>query len=79
MSMPPKAEAARARALLSAAAREGRGRLARPILLGIASIACGIAQVWLIARVLAALLGHGFSRSRAGGMPAGRSSPGPPR
>jgi ATP-binding cassette subfamily C protein CydD len=61
MSMPPKAEAARARALLSAAAREGRGRLARPILLGIASIACGIAQVWLIARVLAALLGHGFS------------------
>jgi len=59
--MPPKAEAARARALLSAAAREGRGRLARPILLGIASIACGIAQVWLIARVLAALLGHGFS------------------
>jgi ATP-binding cassette subfamily C protein CydD len=59
MSMPPKAEAARARALLSAAARDGRGRLARPILLGVASIACGIAQVWLIARVLAALLGHG--------------------
>ncbi|EHL96054.1 thiol reductant ABC exporter, CydD subunit [Acetobacteraceae bacterium AT-5844] len=59
MSMPPKAETARARALLSAAAREGRGRLARPVLLGIASIACGIAQVWLIARVLAALLGHG--------------------
>lgn len=57
--MPPKAETARARALLSAAAREGRGRLARPVLLGIASIACGIAQVWLIARVLAALLGHG--------------------
>ncbi len=67
--MPPKAEAARARALLSAAAREGRGRLARPVLLGIASIACGIAQVWLIARVLAALLGHGLAGWGEAGWP----------
>ncbi|MFC4168498.1 thiol reductant ABC exporter subunit CydD [Teichococcus aestuarii] len=59
MSKPPPAEAARARALLSATARAGRARLARPILLGLASIACGIAQAWLIATVLAALLGHG--------------------
>lgn len=59
MSKPPPAEAARARALLSATARSGRARLARPILLGLASIACGIAQAWLIATVLAALLGHG--------------------
>ncbi|MFC7610030.1 hypothetical protein [Teichococcus aestuarii] len=44
MSKPPPAEAARARALLSATARAGRARLARPILLGLASIACGIAQ-----------------------------------
>ncbi|MDB5369630.1 MAG: thiol reductant exporter subunit CydD [Roseomonas sp.] len=67
--MPPKAEAARARALLSAAAREGRGRLARPILLGAASIACGIAQVWLIARVLTALLGHGEAEWGEAGWP----------
>ncbi|PHK96217.1 thiol reductant ABC exporter subunit CydD [Pseudoroseomonas rhizosphaerae] len=59
MSKPPPAEAARARALLSATARSGRARLARPILLGLASIACGIAQAWLIATVLATLLGHG--------------------
>jgi ATP-binding cassette subfamily C protein CydD len=63
MSKPPPAEAARARALLSATAREGRSRLARPILLGLASIACGIAQAWFIARVLAALLGHGDGQS----------------
>ncbi|ONG58997.1 thiol reductant ABC exporter subunit CydD [Pseudoroseomonas deserti] len=59
MSKPPPAEAASARALLSATARQGRSRLARPILLGLASIACGLAQAWFIAHLLAALLGHG--------------------
>ena len=59
MSLPPKAEKARVRALLSAAARQSRARLARPVLLGIASIACGIAQAWFIARLLAGLLGYG--------------------
>lgn len=59
MSKPPPAEAAAARALLSATAREGRARLARPILLGLASVACGLAQAWFMARLLAALLGHG--------------------
>ena len=58
MSKPPPAEAARARALLSATAREGRSRLARPILLGLAVIACGLVQAWFIARLLARLLGH---------------------
>jgi ATP-binding cassette subfamily C protein CydD len=60
---------ARARALLSAAARESRGRLAPPVLLGIASLACGIAQAWFIARLLAALLGHGENRWGAAGWP----------
>jgi ATP-binding cassette subfamily C protein CydD len=69
MSLPRKAEMARARALLSAAARESRGRLSRPVLLGIASIACGIAQAWFIARLLAALLGHGEARWGAAGWP----------
>ena len=59
MSKPPPAEAASARALLSATARQGRSRLARPVLLGLASIACGLAQAWFIATLLAALLGHG--------------------
>ncbi|WP_159992692.1 thiol reductant ABC exporter subunit CydD [Roseomonas sp. 18066] len=59
MSKPPPAEAASARALLSATARQGRSRLARPILLGLASIACGLAQAWFIAALLSALLGHG--------------------
>jgi ATP-binding cassette subfamily C protein CydD len=69
MSLPRKAEMARARALLSAAARESRGRLARPVLLGIASITCGIAQAWFIARLLAALLGHGEARWGEAGWP----------
>jgi len=61
MSKPPPAEAARARALLSATAREGRARLSRPILLGLASIACGLAQAWFMSHLLATLLGHGQS------------------
>ncbi|MBO1076006.1 thiol reductant ABC exporter subunit CydD [Roseomonas marmotae] len=69
MSLPPKAEMARARALLSAAARESRGRLARPVLLGTASITCGIAQAWFIARLLATLLGLGESPWGQAGWP----------
>ncbi|MFC3125623.1 thiol reductant ABC exporter subunit CydD [Pseudoroseomonas globiformis] len=59
MSQPLPAEAARARALLSATARDGRRRMARPVLLGLASIACGLAQAWFMARLLTGLLGHG--------------------
>ncbi len=61
MSQPLPAEAARARALLSATARQGRGKMARPVLLGLASIACGLAQAWFMAHLLATLLGHGAS------------------
>ncbi|MFC0384112.1 thiol reductant ABC exporter subunit CydD [Muricoccus vinaceus] len=48
-----------ARALLSAAAREGRAALLVPILLGLAAAAAGIAQAWLVAGLLTALLGYG--------------------
>jgi ATP-binding cassette subfamily C protein CydD len=48
-----------ARALLSAAARDGRAALMPPILLGLAATACGVAQAWLVASLLAALLGFG--------------------
>ncbi|MBP0492906.1 thiol reductant ABC exporter subunit CydD [Pararoseomonas indoligenes] len=50
---------AQARALLAAAAKEGRAALLPPILLGLAAAACGIAQAWLVARLLTALLGYG--------------------
>jgi ATP-binding cassette subfamily C protein CydD len=60
---------ARARALLSAAAKQSRGRLSRPVLLGVASVACGIAQAWFVARLLAALLGHGEARWGQAGWP----------
>lgn len=45
------------RALLARTAREHRGGLLRPVMLGFAATACGIAQAWLIARLLASLLG----------------------
>lgn len=48
-----------ARALLSAAAREGRAALLVPILLGLAAATAGIAQAWLVAGLLTALLGYG--------------------
>ena len=48
-----------ARALLSAAAREGRAALMVPILLGLAATMAGIAQAWLMATLLATLLGYG--------------------
>jgi ATP-binding cassette subfamily C protein CydD len=57
--MPKRAGRDPARALLSAAAREGRSVLMPPILLGLAATACGVAQAWLVATLLAALLGFG--------------------
>jgi ATP-binding cassette, subfamily C, bacterial CydD len=57
-SVPPGAETGAA-ILLSEEARAGRARLIPPILLGLGIAACGIAQAFLIARLLATLLGHG--------------------
>lgn len=56
----PRAETpeAAARRLLGREARAHRGRLAAPVLLGLAGIGCGIAQAWLLARLLATLLGQ---------------------
>ncbi|MBW8269542.1 thiol reductant ABC exporter subunit CydD [Caldovatus aquaticus] len=48
-----------ARRLLARAARASRGRLALPVALGLAATLAAIAQAWLIARLLAALLGLG--------------------
>ena len=56
-SVPPGAETGAA-ALLAAEARAGRARLVPPILIGLAIAACGIAQAFLIARLLATLLGR---------------------
>ncbi|MBX6376490.1 MAG: thiol reductant ABC exporter subunit CydD [Acetobacteraceae bacterium] len=50
---------AAARRLLAHAARAERGRLVAPVLLGLAGTLAAIAQAWLIARLLAALLGLG--------------------
>ncbi len=46
-------------ALLRREARAARGRLALPFLLGLGQVASGIGQAWLVARILAALLGFG--------------------
>lgn len=56
-SVPPGAETGAA-ALLAAEARAGRARLVPPILIGLAIAACGIAQAFLVARLLATLLGR---------------------
>ena len=56
-SVPPGAETGAA-ALLAAEARAGRARLVPPILIGLAIAACGIAQAFLIGRLLATLLGR---------------------
>ncbi|MFC7735655.1 thiol reductant ABC exporter subunit CydD [Roseomonas sp. GCM10028921] len=53
------------RALLAAAAREGRSALMSPILLGLAGTGCGVAQAWLLSSLLCGLLGLG-----GGGWPA---------
>ncbi len=57
-SVAPGAETGAA-TLLSGEARASRARLIPPILLGLGIAACGVAQAFLIARLLAALLGHG--------------------
>ena len=46
-------------ALLSREARAARAHLAWPVALGVGQVAIGIAQAWLIASLLAALLGFG--------------------
>ncbi|MGG5819867.1 thiol reductant ABC exporter subunit CydD [Falsiroseomonas sp. HW251] len=48
-----------AAAVLAREAKEARGRLGLPLALGIAQVAVGITQAWLIATLLAALLGFG--------------------
>jgi ATP-binding cassette subfamily C protein CydD len=53
------AEEAAARRLLARAARAGRHRLLLPVLLGLAATLAAIAQAWLVARLLATLLGLG--------------------
>jgi ATP-binding cassette subfamily C protein CydD len=50
-------------ALLRREAKVARAQLALPLALGIAQVAAGIAQAWLIASLLAALLGHGAAGS----------------
>ena len=50
-----------ARALLRREARALRGRVLAPVLLGVAALLSGIAGAWLVARLLAALLGHGMA------------------
>jgi len=55
----PKKGADSAAALLAREARALRPRLFAPVVTGIAAALCGVAQAWLVARLLAALLGHG--------------------
>ncbi|WP_254453530.1 ABC transporter transmembrane domain-containing protein [Siccirubricoccus sp. G192] len=55
----PAAAAEGARALLRRESRMLRGHVLRPVLLGIAALGCGLAGAWLVAGLLAALLGHG--------------------
>lgn len=62
MASPSPGATAGAAALLSREARAERKRLLAPVLLGLGIAACGVAQAWLIARLLAALL----SRTDAG-------------
>ncbi|MBP0465478.1 thiol reductant ABC exporter subunit CydD [Roseomonas sp. PWR1] len=57
-AVPPGSETGAA-TLLAGEARATRARLIPPILLGLGIAACGVAQAFLIARLLAMLLGHG--------------------
>ncbi|MFT8242495.1 thiol reductant ABC exporter subunit CydD [Roseomonas sp. BN140053] len=60
MSSPDTDEAARtaaARRFLSQAARENRAGRRLPVALGLVATLCGVAQAWLIATLLATLLG----------------------
>jgi ATP-binding cassette subfamily C protein CydD len=56
-SLPPGAESGAA-PLLAREARQARARLIPPILLGLGIAACGVAQAFLVARLLATLLGR---------------------
>jgi ATP-binding cassette subfamily C protein CydD len=58
MESPPPTPEAAAQRLLAAEARAARGRLALPVALGLAGVGCGIAQAWLLARLLGTLLGQ---------------------
>jgi ATP-binding cassette subfamily C protein CydD len=59
MASPAPGADAGAAALLKREARAERARLIPPVLIGIGIAACGIAQAWLLARLLATLLGRG--------------------
>jgi len=59
MTLPSAARDKAARALLRREARALRGPVLAPVLFGIAAILSGIAGAWLVALLLAALLGHG--------------------
>src|SRR3712207_3058674 len=48
-----------ARALLAREARRARAGLLAPLALGLAQVATGIAGAWLVARLIASLLGFG--------------------
>ena len=56
-SLPAGAEAGAA-ALLAREARAERARLLPPILIGLGIAACGVAQAFLIARLLATVMGR---------------------
>lgn len=58
MDSPAEAAEGAGRALLRRESRVLRGRVFLPVLLGLAALLCGVAGAWLVARLLAALLGH---------------------
>ena len=58
MASPPGRDPA-ARALLRRETRALRGRVLPAMLLGLGVVACGIGSAWFVARLVAALLGHG--------------------
>lgn len=58
MAFPSKGAEAAAASLLKREARSERARLIPPVLLGLGMAACGIAQAFLLARLLATVLGR---------------------
>ncbi len=58
MDSPAEAAEGAGRALLRRESRVLRSRVLLPVLLGLAALFCGVAGAWLMARLLAALLGH---------------------
>ena len=59
MASPSTGAEAGAASLLKREARSERARLIPPVLLGLGIAACGVAQAFLLARLLATLLGQG--------------------